>query len=149
MLLVASTQFAYLERMDLASRITATYQALGISQAEAARRCGMSPQRFGNYATGKRGPDLKTLVAIANGLNTTPDTLLGVNDTTDAELADILSRLLELEGLAPLRARTVAEAASATHRLLKALPPAGDSADRLRIATQAVWTTQQSQSLRK
>lgn len=135
--------------MELAHRITNAYLTLGISQAEAARRCGMSAQRFGNYANGRRTPDLKTLMTIAQGLHTSADALLGINGGTDAELSDILSRLLELEGLDPTRARTIAEAAAATHQLLKALPPADDSADRLRIATQAVWTTQQSRSLRK
>lgn len=135
--------------MELAHRITNAYRALAISQAEAARRCGMSAQRFGNYANGKRTPDLKTLVTIADGLQTTPDALLGLNGGRDEELTDILCRLLELEGLDPARAHTIAEAAAATHRVLKALPPADDSADRLRIATQAVWTTQQTQPLRK
>lgn len=137
------------ESMALAERITAAYRALGISQAEAGRRAGMSAQRFGNYATGKRSPDLKALVAIAEALQTTPDALLGVNDSpfTDQEagIADILGKLLELEGLDQTRARNVAEAAAAAHRLLKALPEDGDEATRRRIAAQAVWIARQGQ----
>ena len=51
---------------------------LGLSLAEAARRCGLSERRLANYAAGAREPDLATLVRIAETLDTTPDTLLGV-----------------------------------------------------------------------
>lgn len=51
---------------------------LGISLAEAARRCDLSERRFANYASGSREPDLATLVRIADRLDTTPDELLGV-----------------------------------------------------------------------
>lgn len=49
-----------------------------MSQAEVARRAGLSERRFGNYATGVREPDLATLVKIASVLGTTPNDLLGV-----------------------------------------------------------------------
>jgi transcriptional regulator with XRE-family HTH domain len=51
---------------------------LGISNAEAARRVGLSERRYANYASGAREPDLATLVRIARTLETTPDELLGV-----------------------------------------------------------------------
>lgn len=131
-------------RMELAQRIVFAYTALGISQAEAARRCGMSAQRFGNYVKGNRVPDVSSLITIAEALQTTPDQLLGVSVGGDAALTDILSRLLELEGVASDRARTIAEAVSVTHQVLKALPGEKDDPDRLRLAAQAVWTAQQS-----
>ncbi len=53
-------------------------EKLGLSDAEAARLCGLAERRFGNYVTGKREPDLQTLVAITKSLGTTPDELLGV-----------------------------------------------------------------------
>jgi len=58
---------------------------LGISLAEAARRAGLSERRFGNYATGRREPDLATLVRIAETLGTTPDRLLSVGEAAIAE----------------------------------------------------------------
>lgn len=49
---------------------------LGISNAEAARRIGLSERRYGNYVSGRREPDLATLVRIASVLDTSPNTLL-------------------------------------------------------------------------
>lgn len=51
-------------------------EALGISNAEAARRAGLSERRYGNYVSGRREPDLATLVRIASVLATTPNDLL-------------------------------------------------------------------------
>lgn len=51
---------------------------LGLTNAEVARKADLSEQRFGNYITGLREPDLSTLVRIAVALETTPDRLLGV-----------------------------------------------------------------------
>ena len=56
---------------------------LGLSLAEAARRCGLSERRLANYATGDREPDLATLVKIAETLDTTPDALLGIGNRVD------------------------------------------------------------------
>lgn len=53
---------------------------LGISNAEVARRAGLSERRYGHYISGVREPDLRTLVTIAATLGTTPDVLLGVGD---------------------------------------------------------------------
>lgn len=57
-------------------------EELGISHAEAARRSGLSERRYGNYVSGRREPDLATLVRIAGALSTTPDILLAANDAT-------------------------------------------------------------------
>ena len=54
---------------------------LGISHAEAARRCGLEERRYSHYVTGRREPDLGTLVAIAQALGTTPNWLLGLDST--------------------------------------------------------------------
>lgn len=131
--------------MSLHDRIRMAFKSLDISQAEAARRAGMSAQRFGNYCTGKRTPDLAALIQIAKALQTTPDDLLGVSGSTDEDLLDILGRLLELEGLDRQRAHTIARAASEARRLLQALPGEGDAADRRRLAAHAVWSAQQIQ----
>lgn len=52
---------------------------LGISNAEAARRAGLTERRYGNYVSGRREPDLATLVRIAKVLETTPNALLGLD----------------------------------------------------------------------
>lgn len=56
---------------------------LGLTQAEAARRCDLENRRFHHYIVGDREPDLGTLVRIATVLGTTPNELLGARPTTD------------------------------------------------------------------
>lgn len=59
-------------------------EELGISNAEVARRAGLSERRYGNYVSGRREPDLATLVRIAAVLATTPNDLLtGGNSAPD------------------------------------------------------------------
>lgn len=52
---------------------------LGISNNEVARRCGLEERRYGHYASGRREPDLATLVHIASVLETSPNWLLGLD----------------------------------------------------------------------
>ena len=63
---------------------------LGISHAEVARRAGLSERRYGNYVSGRREPDLVTLVRIARVLETTPNVLLGFDDE-HSETGDALT----------------------------------------------------------
>lgn len=60
-------------------------EQLGISNAEVARRAGLSERRYGNYVSGRREPDLATLVRISQVLETTPDALLGFDLPTDKD----------------------------------------------------------------
>ena len=120
-------------------RLRARIDALGISQAEAARRCGLSPQRFNNYVADRRPPDIDTLVRMARGLGTSPDYLLGFIATSAPDLGGIVRRLLELEGLDPIRAAVIADTAQEALALLSALPDEGDGQLRSRIAAQAAW----------
>ena len=53
---------------------------LDLTDAEVARRAGLSPRRYGNYVTGDREPDLRTFVRICKVLATTPDQVLGFDD---------------------------------------------------------------------
>ncbi|MBW9114573.1 helix-turn-helix transcriptional regulator [Rhizobium cauense] len=53
-------------------------EQLGITNAEVARRAGLSDRRYGNYVNGVREPDLATLVRIATILETSVDELLGL-----------------------------------------------------------------------
>lgn len=64
-------------------------EELGVSNAEVARRAGLSERRYGNYVSGRREPDLATLVRIATVLATTPNELLigKISETAPNELA--------------------------------------------------------------
>ncbi|MEZ2127620.1 MULTISPECIES: helix-turn-helix domain-containing protein [unclassified Sinorhizobium] len=54
-------------------------EQLGISNAEVARRVGLSERRYGNYISGTREPDLATLVKISSVLVMSLDELLSNN----------------------------------------------------------------------
>lgn len=81
--------------MDVfAKKLQERAKHLGISNAEAARRSGLDERRYGHYSSGRREPDLATLVRIAEALGTTPNWLLGVTapDLADPELAGLIAR---------------------------------------------------------
>lgn len=80
---------------------------LGLSLAEAARRCGLSERRLANYAAGAREPDLATLVRIAETLDTTPDALLGIERVSEAnDECSVLRKQLAADAR-PLDANTL------------------------------------------
>jgi len=62
-----------------AQRLKERAAQLGISNAEAARRCELEERRYAHYVAGRREPDLSTLVKIAAVLGTTPNWLLGLD----------------------------------------------------------------------
>ena len=71
--------------MDTFSKnLRARARHLSLSDAEVARRAGLSERRYGHYVTGRGEPDLETLVRICTVLGTTPNDLLGF-ETQDAE----------------------------------------------------------------
>lgn len=49
---------------------------LGLSDAEVARRAGLSERRYGHYVAGTREPDFATFVRICEVLAVTPNDLL-------------------------------------------------------------------------
>jgi transcriptional regulator with XRE-family HTH domain len=59
-----------------AQRIRERARELGLSDAEVARRAGLSERRYGYYVTGEREPNLATLVRICEVLAATPNDLL-------------------------------------------------------------------------
>jgi transcriptional regulator with XRE-family HTH domain len=67
-----------------ASNLRKRAEQLGISHAEVARRAGLSETRYGNYVSGRREPDLATLVRIASVLATTPNDLLTDSKATNS-----------------------------------------------------------------
>ena len=50
---------------------------LGLADAEVARRAGLGERRYAHYVSGKREPDLATLIRISAVLGVTPNDLLG------------------------------------------------------------------------
>lgn len=56
-----------------------------MTDAEVARRAGLSERRYGHYITGRNEPNLRTLVKLCKVLETTPDNLLGFNDESDEQ----------------------------------------------------------------
>ena len=75
-----------------ASNLRKRAEELGISNAEAARRVGLSERRYGNYISGRREPDLATLVRIATVLETSPDELLSFGDHEERSEPRLLAR---------------------------------------------------------
>lgn len=59
-----------------AQRLRERARELGLSDAEVARRAGLSERRYGHYAAGAREPDLGTLLRICETLAVTPNDLL-------------------------------------------------------------------------
>ena len=109
-----------------------------MSQTEAAALTDMSVARFHNYLTGYRTPDLDTVMRIAKAFGVTTDYLLGFNFEAP-DLAEVVRRLLELEGMDQIRAAVVADTAQEALKLLLGLPDEGDARLRARIAAQAAW----------
>lgn len=73
----------FVPMLSFASRLRQRAEELGISNAEVARRVGLSERRYAHYVSGKREPDLATLVRIAEVLGTTPNWLLSVGEASE------------------------------------------------------------------
>lgn len=63
-------------------------ELLGITNSEVARRAGLTDRRYGNYVTGRREPDLSTLVRIATVLSISVDELIGMTPAKDVKTAE-------------------------------------------------------------
>lgn len=105
------------------------------------------PQRLNQYLKG-RVPDLETAVTMADRLNVTIATLLGLSDLnfgTDETLRDILRHLLALEGIAPEKADTIASASLAAQKLMQLLPDDDPLPTRAKYAARVAWTQRPNQ----
>ena len=72
----------------LAQTVKERAAKLALSQAEVARRCGVTERAFNHYMSGRSEPNLSTLLRIAIVLDCTPNDLLGVTSAsikTDAK----------------------------------------------------------------
>ena len=70
---------------QLVSSLASRAKELGLTNAEVARRAGLSERRYGHYVRGRNEPDLATLIRIAEVLETTPNVLLGVEKAPKAD----------------------------------------------------------------
>ena len=62
--------------------LRAAARALGLSDADVARRSGLSERRYGHYVNGAREPDLATLLRICRTLDMSPNEVLGWSPVT-------------------------------------------------------------------
>ena len=77
--------------ITLGSKLKERAEILGISNAEAAKRCGLDRRRYGHYVTGRSRPNYETLIKICDALGTTPNLLLSYNgDSYTPELQQLL-----------------------------------------------------------
>lgn len=84
----------------LGQRLRARAGELGMTNASVARAAGVSEQRYGNYVTDTREPDLGTLVRIARVLQTSPNALLGF-ELKEAKTSPKRARMLEVASQVP------------------------------------------------
>ena len=67
-------------------RLRARAMELGLSDAEVARRAGLTTTRYGHYVTDYREPDLATLVRICRVLGVRPDEVLCFSPAEEDDL---------------------------------------------------------------
>lgn len=102
-------------------------------------------QRLNQYLKG-RIPEVETLLAMADALKAPVADLLGLNganSSVDEGLKGILQHLLALEGIAPDKADTIANALLGAQRLLRAFPDEEPLPTRTKFAAQAAWLQHQ------
>lgn len=80
-----------------ARRLRNRARQLGLSDAEVARRAGLTERRYAHYVAGTREPNLATLVSICEVLDSTPSEML-LESTPDASAASerdvLLARIM-------------------------------------------------------
>lgn len=93
-----------------AERLRRCIRESGQSDAEAARRLGLQPQRLSNYLNGKSQPDIEMIARICTTLSVSPNFLFGF-PTPGADQSDqtllIESILGQLEALGPAKLKLV------------------------------------------
>ncbi len=83
--------------VDLGERLRTRARELGLSDAEVARRLGLSQPRYAHYVSGVREPDYATLARICRSLAMSPNEALGFE-----------SRPMQLDEVERLRQRVEA-----------------------------------------
>lgn len=64
-------------RKDFGARIKIMRKSLGLTQAQLAKKIGITIKAMGSYEQGVREPSLKNLIALSRVLGVTTDWLLG------------------------------------------------------------------------
>jgi transcriptional regulator with XRE-family HTH domain len=115
---------------------------LGLTDAEVARRVGISERRYGFYVTGDREPDLATLLRIVDILQTHADQLLrpwneSEPSETDRLKAQIQSSAAALPGD---RLQLLADVAAtfATHDAKSGVMVAGSKSGKMKKSAKTV-----------
>lgn len=67
---------------DLPTKLKGLRTNAGYSQAEVAKKIGISPPIISNYESGTKSPSLESLVALAQLYKCSTDYLLGLTDIT-------------------------------------------------------------------
>lgn len=81
-----------LDYLEIGQRIRGCRENLGLSQEEAAERCGISPSFYSNIERGIKIMSLETFSSICVAMSVSPDYLLsGKTPTTDDTILNILS----------------------------------------------------------
>ena len=86
------------------TRLRERARELGMTDAEVARRAGLTEPRYGHYVAGTRRPDYATLLRLCQVLGTSPNDLLGFDAPPDAE-----SARLRMEDELPVHARALSD----------------------------------------
>ena len=82
---VDSTEFDSLKlsdeerRKEFGARIRIMRKSLGLTQADLAKKIGVTKQVITNYELGLREPPFRNLIGLSRALNVTTDWLLGEN----------------------------------------------------------------------
>ena len=92
-------------------RLRARARALGLTDAEVARRLGLAQSRYANYVNGNREPDLATFARICRALATTPDEILGFGSHNKADAEAEPERRRALAAVEAMDGRTLKIAA--------------------------------------
>lgn len=128
---------------DLAKRLRQRIDELNLTQIEVARASGFSAGRLANYLSlnerNNRTPDMRALIKLAKALRTTTDHLLGLSDAASDDWKEVVTRILELEGVEQRKAAKVVDVAEAALELLASLPSEGDPQTRAKLAAHAAW----------
>ena len=74
-----------ISQSDVGERIAILRKNAGEEQNELADYLGISRGSLANYETGKRKPDINTIIRIARRYNTSTDYILGLSDIFDYE----------------------------------------------------------------
>lgn len=88
----------------LTTKLRERARELGLTDAEVARRAGLTEPRYGHYVAGTRRPDYDTLLRLCHVLGTSPNALLGFDPLM--EQTDTRSRM---EGELQVHARALSD----------------------------------------